>query len=116
MKKKMTALIIGTLYGCATPQDFMAEPPDAVMALAMAPEQAALCMTRNLEKKGPGFISDRRPGTAPGEWELIVRTLDTIYTVATLKPAAKGSQATIWMATVVFVSKESVIKDMTAGC
>ncbi len=111
----LTLIAILLMTGCATVQEFVQDPPDAQLTLKLPPEQAAVCMTRNQEKKGSGFIADRRP-LPTGQWEMVIRTQDTIYTVATLTPQNSGSQATIWMAAHMFVSKESIIADMVAGC
>lgn len=107
--------LVALLTGCATPQEFMAEPPDAQLTLKLPPDQAVICMTRNMEAKGSGFISDRRP-TSQGGWEIIVRGIDTLFAVGQLKPEGNGSHATVWMAALVFQTKESVIADMTKGC
>lgn len=116
MRKTFTAITLATLLaGCATPQEFMADPPDAQLTLKLPPEQAVICMTRNMEAKGSGFMSDRRP-TSQGGWEIIVRAIDTIFAVGQLKPEGSGSHATVWMAALMFQTKESVIADMVKGC
>lgn len=114
--RKTLILVTALITGCATTEEFMAEPPDAVVALTLPPEQAALCMARNMERKSSGFITDRRPGTTPGEWELIIRSVDMPYAVARLQPIGTGSQATIWTGVLMYPTQESTLKLMTAGC
>ena len=114
----MKALLIITtllLGACATPQEFMQDPPDATLQHKLPPEAAALCMTRNLEKLSPAMISDRRPGVTGG-WELITRISDTIFAIAHLQPAGTGSSSTIWMATPVFTTKQANVTRMVEGC
>lgn len=103
------------LSGCMTVPEFIQDPPDAQLTTKLPPEQAAVCMTRNQEKKGSGFMSDRRP-LPNGDWEMVIRLPDTIYAVATLRPQDSGSQATIWVAAHMFATKASVIQEMVAGC
>lgn len=113
--KRLTVLITLLLAACATPQEFMADPPDAVVKLRLPPEQAVLCMTRNQESQSAGFLMDRRPAL-DGGWELIVRASTTVYAIAQARSAGTGSEATIWMATHVFIGKKPAIDNLIAGC
>ena len=110
-------MLVLLLSGCATPEEFIQAPPDAQQTLALPPEQAALCITRNIERKGSGFIVDRRPMT--GGWEFIAKItgeVTTVYAVGHLRNAKQGSEATIWVAEHIFESKANVVAGLVKGC
>lgn len=118
MRTLMIGIVALALAGCATPEQFRAAPPDAVLNLKRAPEQALLCMTRNLERVSGGLVSDRRPAEAAGAREMIVRETSegTLFAIVEAAPENSGSRATVWMAALMFSTKASMIERMVAGC
>lgn len=116
MKQTLAGLMLLLMAGCATVEEFRAEPPDAVIRLKLPPEQAALCMTRNLERLSSAYRTDRRPGPERGV-EMVVTLADgTLFIVADLKAQGGGSDTTIWMGALVFITKKAMIERLTAGC
>ena len=116
MKQALAGLMLLLVAGCATVEDFRAEAPDAVISLKLPPDQAALCMTRNLERIGSGFRVDRRPGLQGGVEKVVTLTDGTLFTVTDIKAQGSGSEATVRMATVLFSTKKGWVEKIAAGC
>jgi hypothetical protein len=117
MRKLMTGIAVLLLVGCATPQEMMQAPPDAVLKLKGAPQAGALCITRNLENYASNMIVNMRP--TPEGWEVISRLTGeatTIYAIAQLRPSGPGSEAQIWAAQQIFTGTDAVVKQIVKGC
>ena len=116
MKQILVVLGLLLMTGCATVEELRTQKPDAVLRMKLPPEEAAVCMTRNLERIHSGYRTDRRPGFDGGIEAVTTFADGTLFTVTDLKAQANGSVATMRLAGVPEFTKKGWIEKITAGC
>ncbi len=94
-------LALACLVGCAsTPAELRSTSPGTQHTLTLAPAQAAGCIARNIENNNRFQTAALRPTAQADHYEIAVRAPEapiygTLYLIE-VKPAARGSHATIW--------------------
>lgn len=116
MNHLKTLALVAALAGCATVEELRTQGPDAELALKLPPEQAALCMTRNLERFHSGYRTDRRTGIDGGVEAVTTFADGTLFIVADFKTQGSGSAATMRLAGILDFSKKGWIEKIAAGC
>ena len=110
-----TALIAALLLltGCAvTPQELAAQGERVEFTTRLGPTDAANCMVRNAQRRGPGGIPRMNAGEQPGSAEFHMTA--TYYAV--IQPAAQGGRGVVWMLPVSVIDKHALWAEITKGC
>jgi hypothetical protein len=112
-------LLMLLLGGCNTvmsPQEMTATGERSMHAARRPPEQAALCIARNVES-GHQLVATTRPAEKPGAYEVLLRTGATnMLAYALAEPGDTGSRVSIWLDPMPFHRKSEIVANMLKGC
>jgi len=103
------------LAGCAaTPTQVVETGQQSTYALKNAPEVAAGCMARNVEKHYEGNLQAIvRRLEKPESYEVVVRNFPEFTFVYAI---AEPQKATVWVREQWFSGRDTIAATMTAGC
>jgi len=111
----MKTLLIAALLltGCAvTPQELQEQGERREFTTKLAPNEAASCMVRNAQRKGPGGVPRMVLGEKTGSAEFHMTA--TYYAV--IEPAGQGGRGTVWMLPYAVIDKYADWADIAKGC
>ena len=113
-----TAVALVALSACQTVSEFTTDTPTFAGRTAQPPAAAAVCITRNIERRASNIITDRRSLGQSGV-ELVARVTGNVTTnsaVAHLQPEGSGSTVKLWLAPHMFQSSERIAGALLEGC
>lgn len=97
-----------------TPAEIQQSGPPTEFDGVQVPSKAAACMGRNAEAYLGGLSAQWRESTAPGSYEVLVRSSEHLHAVAEVTPSGAGSRIRIWL-TPYFMRRE-LPAAMAQGC
>lgn len=113
MRKLMIAVTALQLTACAvTPQELQEQGERLEFTAARPPIEAASCMVRNAQRKGPGGVPRMNLGKKPGTAEFHM----TAMFYAVLEPTAQGSRGTVWLLPHSVIDKHAMWDAVIKGC